>query len=583
MKTVCVLLFAFLILMSGSMVFGQSLRSVVALVKPKMTDEARAGFNKIADSFGSQGYSDLEEYFRGWAQGSHGSGVLLKSPAGPVILVTNRHVASFCTTADVSFRNADGTETLWSDCPVVYTDPQVDIAVIAIPQDQNPRALPLVTVVSEGAEVWSAGYPGLGGRPEWQLAKGNITNASVTIPELGPEKDAVFYQHSASINPGNSGGPLLIGDPIKPESFRVVGINSYSVKNRNNTFFSIPAEKVLEALKRYTEAGQAKINDDSLALASFLNAPEWDKYAFRRFISFRYASSQGWEEFQKAARTMSTKDRSLWYDRFVDSPLDTLSQFLSFRFWQKVRASSDDMTFVDTEKKDGAAPVGTFTLGKQTVHVGWILEGARWKISSTEWPEDAAAVKKEPAETNSDAVPVGMSLALSGVLPQGDSWSTDVGIALRLRSESKFIGSTTLGWQLGFLQDSPGKADFPSSPPVNKYNLIEGGVGTTYYHTWKLGAAGFVAPFAGVDFDLDLAHPILQSSFANAASGTGVGGSPLDSFLFAGALEPRVGVEVSLDDYWSFGASAGLRWYVFGLHGLKSLPFSIFIQSTSLQ
>ena len=86
-------------LIFGTPLFSQSLRSEVALVKPKLSDTARAGFITVADSLAKQGYTDLAEYFRGWAEGGHGSGVLVAGPGGTV-LVTNRHVAAFSESAD---------------------------------------------------------------------------------------------------------------------------------------------------------------------------------------------------------------------------------------------------------------------------------------------------------------------------------------------------------------------------------------------------------------------------------------------------------------------------------------------------
>lgn len=84
------------------------------------------------------------------------------------IVVTNRHVVQNALTANVSFENEDGTE------------------------------------------VWSAGFPGLGGKPMWQLGKGTITNASAKIKELIAPNISTIIQHSAEVDAGNSGGPLLL-------------------------------------------------------------------------------------------------------------------------------------------------------------------------------------------------------------------------------------------------------------------------------------------------------------------------------------------------------------------------------------
>ncbi len=49
------------------------------------------------------------------------------------------------------------------------------------------RTLPFADAVPpDGTEVWTAGYPGLLGKPSWQLAKGVFSNRRVVVEDLGP-------------------------------------------------------------------------------------------------------------------------------------------------------------------------------------------------------------------------------------------------------------------------------------------------------------------------------------------------------------------------------------------------------------
>lgn len=562
-------------------VAGQSARSSVALVKPKLTDEARAGFTKIAQSFSTQGYDDLAEYFQGWADGGYGSGVLVKAPSGTVVLVTNRHVAAYCETADISFQSVDGTTVSWPGCPILYIDPIVDIAVIGVPADKTAVVLPLaVETPQEGSEVWSAGYPGLDGRPVWQIAKGNITNSSVVLPELGSEKDSVFFQHSAPIAPGNSGGPLLSGSPDKPASFRVLGINAYSLRDRTNTYFSIPAAKVQEALKRYEERGGTTVADAARALTAFGNAPDWDKFAFRRLISYRYASDEGWGLFQLAVANMPDKDAQTWYGRFHDSPLDTVEQFLSYRLWKKIRASSADFSYVGVDT-NAEGSIGRFLLGKTPIQVHWAREAGVWKVGGLDAPGSKTVVAPlQPAKTPIES---GISFGAGATVPVGDAWNHSLGVGLTLwQTEWPWKENLTQRFRVAFTQDSPTKNDFAASPPADQYNFVEVGLGTNYYFTMP-ARDGYVAPYVGVTANADFALPMYQKAFFQGFGSTNSDeGAILKTFLIAGVIEPEIGIETSFDRRIAFGLNMRLRWFLFGLSGIKSIPIGVYVKMAAL-
>lgn len=114
-------------------------------------------------------------------------------------IVTDYHVIN--NADSVYVQSADGTSYRTK---VVYTDPQSDIAVLAI-NDPSFKGLGVIPYTFKKAEgeigenVFTIGYP---------------TNAMVLGPgyltaSTGYSGDTTSYQVSIPVNPGNSGGPLL--------------------------------------------------------------------------------------------------------------------------------------------------------------------------------------------------------------------------------------------------------------------------------------------------------------------------------------------------------------------------------------
>lgn len=114
-------------------------------------------------------------------------------------ILTDYHVVGNADT--VLVQNADGKSYR---AKVVYTDPQIDIAVLKINDTafKTLGALPYAFKNAEtdiGENVFTLGYP----RDEMVLGPGVLTANS------GYQDDSTSYQMSILCNPGNSGGPLL--------------------------------------------------------------------------------------------------------------------------------------------------------------------------------------------------------------------------------------------------------------------------------------------------------------------------------------------------------------------------------------
>lgn len=564
------------LLLLGGLTSAQSVRDSVPLLEPKLSDEAKKGYEKIAAAVQEMGYDDAAATVRGWTKGVYGSGTVVTLADGKTYLVTNRHVAAYSDLVTVTFVASDGTKTVWSDCPVLFFDPRVDLALVGIPDGKSARGFSLAKSIAEGQEVWSAGFPGLGSKPEWQLAKGNVSNASVSLPDMGPEADAVFLQHSAAIDPGSSGGALVTGDVTKPGQLQLVGINTLTARGRSNAFYAIPAEKVSQAVSRYLEAQQVPLEKSVDQLASFLGTLEWDKYAFRTLLSYRYGALEGWDAFDKGFDKLTKKERELWGERFSDGPLDALGQFLSYQLWNRVHASSARLVLGTTDQTKPEAPVTRFTLGEDGLTVHWIHEAAQWKVLSAEWDSDKKAAAA-PVKANFEApAPKGLILRGAVVVPVGDPWASSPGFGFSLESDSAFVGSLAFASRFEFAQESPSKTDYKTNPPTDRFNFFGYSLGLRYFFDLDLSGVK-VRPYAGILAGIDVSFPSLAPTSSTAEADSSFG-----TLLLAGGFEPEIGVEVQVNKVMSVGTNFGVRWYTFGLHGVESVPVGLYLKWATL-
>ena len=155
----------------------------------------------------------------------------------------------------------------YDNCPILYIDNDVDLAVAQFPEAKKvyDRGFWLnMEIQEDGQEVWSAGFPGLLGQAGWQFSRGDITNSRARVPQLIDPKISHVIQHSASIDPGNSGGPLLLKNPRSPLGYDVVGVNTWSIRNRQNTFFSISSKAVRMILDKAKAARDTKADQEKL-------------------------------------------------------------------------------------------------------------------------------------------------------------------------------------------------------------------------------------------------------------------------------------------------------------------------------
>jgi S1-C subfamily serine protease len=121
----------------------------------------------------------------------------------------------------------------------VHTDPQHDLAILAIGQDTAFHPLPPVPYSFEarpselGGRVFTLGYP----REEIVYGEGYLSSGT------GFRGDSVAYQVEISVNPGNSGGPLL------DEKGNVIGIITAKQTTSEGATFAVKTSVLMSTLR----------------------------------------------------------------------------------------------------------------------------------------------------------------------------------------------------------------------------------------------------------------------------------------------------------------------------------------------
>lgn len=204
-----------------------------------------AGIDDAFEELAAQASDDeTRAFYHARARGAFGSGfvVVRATPGGgsEALVITNRHVVELADRASLEL--ADGTSL--GPAEIVYTDSLHDVAVL-----RPARKLPFdkgfafaATGAKDQQGVIATGFPGMAGRPSYQTTRGYVSNESFRLEESA--RPLVYVQHTAPIDPGSSGGPLT------DERGYVLGVNTLKVNNREAVALAVPAESILETIRR---------------------------------------------------------------------------------------------------------------------------------------------------------------------------------------------------------------------------------------------------------------------------------------------------------------------------------------------
>jgi S1-C subfamily serine protease len=391
------------------------LKEYVGIIRPVFNDQTNRMFKDLSDYFKKNGQDDLANYFGDIGSPGlawHGSGWVLVDEDGTNYIITNRHVAQQAERIDFQLEQPDGSMKNYNDCPILYVDDEIDLAIAQFPDFKSvySRSFPLNSDVQpDGQEVWSAGFPGLMGQAGWQFARGDVTNGQARVAQLIDPKTSYVIQHSASIDPGNSGGPLLLKNDKSPVGYDVIGVNTWGIRNRQNTFFAIPGKaiklvlqkaKAARDLKDKTDQLQAKLVKDCKVLAAELGSETRDTERLLKFISYAFVGNAGFKCFVDRYNLAGSKQEKdeLW-NGFLGGPVETIetmrkSIYLVFLAEMRLRSKNDlsslefkEINASDEDKIGEGKEIRTnFTFkdanaNATKVELTWIFEYGDWRIS----------------------------------------------------------------------------------------------------------------------------------------------------------------------------------------------------------
>ena len=400
-KLLCTLLLAGTFLQG--FIFAQ-VKSYVGVVRQQYYSEYVDTFKNMSKELKDEGYNTYSKAVDSYLEGGFGSGFVWVAQDGTNYIVTNRHVVANAETASVEFENDEtGEITKYEGLKVIATDDDIDIAILAFKNGEKPfkKGLALSDkALTDGQEVWSAGFPGLGNEPIWQFGKGTVTNARARIKELLDPEVSTIIQHSAQVDSGNSGGPLLIASG---KDYLVVGINTWKAAYRDSTNFAIPAAVINKMLERITSGQTTPADDRAFKLAKALGDSSQNYSSIVNFISYHKASVEGLKDFESVLRFAPTSVRSNISEIFSYNPAEGLRYACAYQMFKKYGSTEDKKYSYKTQinGQDENSTKITFTADEdesKTFETIWIKEHGLWRLDVNPVTEEKESTEKNKSK-----------------------------------------------------------------------------------------------------------------------------------------------------------------------------------------
>ncbi len=364
-----------------------SVREAVCIVYPEYSDDIITNVNDIAAHFNSKKVSNI--FTESIEPGSFGSGFIYNYK-GKKFVITNQHVVAYANAVTIEIQNKMGDISKKIEhCKIIATDEELDLCIIELPKDSGLTASLAFykKEIIDGEDIFSAGYPGLGEDPTWQLGKGNVSNSITKIEELVDPKKSYFIQHSAPIDAGNSGGPLLIRYPKDKMGYRVIGVNKSKAIFRENTNFAIPVSTIEKFIRNSFKKKNMEFKQNLLnsTCNSFINceglSDEIDKKTFKKLtelmfiISDEYAFIEGCEALKRLSSSAPDEIQSAaLFILTNDFPVDALKFALAYNIMTSFKKYSD-IKFIQNEIKEDGSAIASYKseLEGDEVSTKWIF------------------------------------------------------------------------------------------------------------------------------------------------------------------------------------------------------------------
>ncbi|MCR4790487.1 MAG: serine protease [Treponemataceae bacterium] len=339
-----ILLLVCMIFVSAGL-FAQ-LRSYVGIVRQQYDEQFVTIMEEFKDNLRNNGYTTYAKYIDAYLKGGFGSGFIYVAPDGKNYVVTNRHVVPQAATVSIEFEDSEtGEIKKYENLKVIAEDDEIDIVVCAFPDGQKPFKTGLKfsnSALKDGDEVFTAGYPGLGGDPVWQFGKGTVTNSRARIKEMLDPSISHIIQHSAQVDSGNSGGPLLVADKSAPSGYAVVGINTWKAFYRDSTNYSIPVNLISSFVEKTIKGNavdtEVQLKARAQKFAEIFADSESDFTDIARYISYDYVAREGKNAFYSVLRYSPSNVRSFIANVFTNNPIEGLKYSLAYKIFTQYRA-----------------------------------------------------------------------------------------------------------------------------------------------------------------------------------------------------------------------------------------------------
>lgn len=439
------------------------IRDAVCVVRPNYEEKILQFMDDAADEISKAGYSDIAELFEKAKDGVFGSGFFIRGQNKKIYVLTNYHVAAYASSLSLEIENIDGAKIKIENCPVVAIDEELDLAIAEVNDKSVKSFLNFAAKLpADGADVWSAGYPGLGGKPLWQLGKGTVTNSKTRLSNIVDPKKSFFIQHSAPIDSGNSGGPLLIKSPNSPEGYEVIGINSAKAVFRQSTNFAIPATSIKNFINGRVFGGSEKSeNNLKLALDEFAEScknfkidkdEQKNEEILKRlrkiaiYISEDYAINEGLDAYKTALRKAPRLFRTeILAASILGNPINGIRTALAYQIYTSIKPEENSYrpeTSIDITALKNTGKNYEFVLYDEAEKSKFFTV---WKNNHNFWQIEASNLNGSPEKKSSEKT------AKKEKQNTGASFISIEEIPVKMRIYASYTGlKKDTGWASGF-------------------------------------------------------------------------------------------------------------------------------------
>lgn len=374
------------LLLAMSIQAQNELRRKVVVVRPVLYDSSVDFLLGFSDLLMKEGYKEAARFLKDYAKGGFGTGfVYADSVTGKKYVITNRHVVALAQSVTIEFRDNERNVSSYKDCPVAIVDEDIDLAAIALPDNITVGSLRFADETpTEGRDVFTAGYPGIGDNPSWQFGKGIVSNAHFYDEELSKVGgNTILIQHTAQIDAGSSGSPLLIQSATDKNEYLVVGINTWKAYARENANFAIPTADIRLFCKKYLSSAHTAKDDIRQRAETFVGLAEQDYKEIVPFIAYDYIASVAPSQFDSWYKSFPTNVRKDIMRQFRNNPIEGVRMALAYAVREKMRTKKISIEPVDNNSDSNTTETAEVAMkcnGKPATSK-WIKEQGQWRLT----------------------------------------------------------------------------------------------------------------------------------------------------------------------------------------------------------